>query len=188
MSNDTIILTEGLKEIKDFEFAGEKELRHLIIPDSVERIGVGAFNDSGIESLTLPASLREIESLGDLRYVDMSRCIHIREIMKPGFYRGGSNGVVYLPPFLERIGDRCFNGLDYLYAPVTLQEVGEMTMTGLFCLSPRLKSLRELNKCILHPLQEHEEKYKEQMRREGITERTLRIDTMPYYMAFMYEK
>lgn len=188
MSNDTMILPDGLKEIKDFEFAGKTELRHLVIPDSVERIGVGAFNESGIESLTLPASLREIEDLGDLRFVDMSRCIHIREIMTPGFYRGGSDGVVYLPPFLERIGDRCFNSLDYLYAPATLREVGEMTMTGLFCLSPRLKSLRGLSKCILHPLQEHEEKYKEQMRREGITERTLIIDTMPYYMAFMYEK
>lgn len=188
MSDDTIILPDGLKEIKDFEFAGKRELRNLVIPDSVERIGVGAFNESGIESLTLPVSLKEIEDLSDLKHVDMSRCVFIREILTPGFYRGGSDGIVYLPPLLERIGDRCFNNLDYLYAPATLREVGEMTMSGLFCLSPILKSLRGLNKCILHPLQEHEEKYKEQMRREGITERTLLIGSMPYYMAFMYEK
>lgn len=188
MSKETIVIPEGTREIKDFEFAGRPELRHVIIPDSVERIGTGAFNDSGVESVTLPASLREIGDLSDLRYVDMSRCVHIREITAPGFYRGGSDGVVYLPPRIERIGDRCFNHLDNLYAPATLREVGEMEMTGLFCPSPMLKSLRGMRKCVFHPLDAHADRYREQMRREGITEKTLIIDPMAYYLAFMYEK
>lgn len=188
MANDTIIIPEGTKEIKDFEFAGKPELRHVIIPDSVVRIGHGVFNDSGVEEVTLPESLRVIEDLSDLKRVDMSRCIHIREIMNPGFYRGGSDGSVYLPPNIERIGNGCFNHLDYLYAPSSLKEVGEMEMTGLFLTSPRLKSLRGLRKCILHPLEEHADTYREQMRREGISEQILRIDPMPYYMAYMYEK
>ncbi len=188
MANDMIIILEGTKEIKDFEFAGQRELRHVVIPDSVERIGTGAFNECGVENITLPASLKEIEGLDDLKYVDMSRCVHIRQILTPGFYRGGSDGVVYLPPFIETIGDGCFNGLDYLYAPATLKEVGRMDMTGLFCPSPFLKSLRALRKCILHPLDAHADRYREQMRREGISEKALIIDPMPYYMAYMYEK
>lgn len=188
MAQDTIIIPDGRKEIKDFEFAGQRGLRHVVIPDSVERIGVGAFNDSGVEELTLPASLREIEDLSDLKRVDMSRCVHIREILTPGFYRGGSDGVVYLPPQIERIGDDCFNRLDYLYAPASLKEIGSMERVGLFCPSPRLKSLRGMVKCILHPLDEFADRYSEQMRREGIAPKTLIIDSMPYYMAFMYEK
>lgn len=188
MANDMIIIPEGTKEIKDFEFAGQRELRHVVIPDSVERIGTGAFNECGVENITLPASLKEIEGLGDLKYVDMSRCVHIRQILTPGFYRGGSDGVVYLPPFIETIGGGCFNNLDYLYAPATLKDVGVMEMTGLFCPSPFLKSLRGMRKCILHPLDAHVDRYREQMRREGISEKTLIIDPMPYYMAYMYEK
>lgn len=188
MSKETIVIPEGTREIKDFEFAGRPELRHVIIPDSVERIGTGVFNDSGVESVTLPASLKEIENLSDLKYVDMSRCVHIREITAPGFYRGGSDGVVYLPPQIERIGNRCFNHIDNLYAPATLTEVGEMEMTGLFCPSPMLKSLRGMRKCILHPLDAHADRYREQMRREGISERVFDIDPMPYYLAYMYKK
>lgn len=188
MANDTIIIPEDTREIKDFEFAGQRELRHIEIPDSVERIGVGAFNESGVEELILPASLREIEDLSDLKRADMSRCAHIHEILNPGFYRGGSDGIVILPPNIERIGDRCFNRLDYLYAPETLREVGEMEMTGLYCLSPSLKSLRGMKKCILHPLEALSERYHEQMRHEGLSERTLTIDPMPYYMAYMYKK
>ena len=188
MEQETIIIPEGTKEIKDFEFAGQRGLRHVTIPDSVERIGVGAFNESGVEEVTMPASLKEIEDLSDLKRVDMSRCVHIREILTPGFYRGGSDGVVYLPPMIERIGDNCFKNLDYLYAPATLKEAGKMDMVGLFCPSPRLKSLKGLSRCILHPLEEYADRYREQMSREGITEKALIIKPMNYYMAFMYEK
>lgn len=188
MAKDTIIIPDGTREIRDFEFAGQRELRHVVIPDSVERIGVGAFNESGVEELVFPASLREIEDLSDLKRADMSRCVHIREILSPGFYRGGSDGVVILPPNIERIGDRCFNRLDYLYAPETLREVGEMEMTGLYCLSPSLKSLRGMKRCILHPLEAHADRYREQMRREGISKSVFDIDPMPYYLAYMYKK
>ena len=188
MATDTIIIPDGTREIRDFEFAGLRELRHVVIPDSVERIGTGAFNESGVGELVFPASLREIEDLSDLKRADMSRCVHIREILSPGFYRGGSDGVVILPPNIERIGDRCFNRLDYLYAPETLREVGELEMTGLFCLSPLLKSLRGMKKCILHPLEAHADRYREQMRREGISESVFDIDPMPYYLAYMYKK
>lgn len=188
MANDTIIIPDGTKEIKDFEFAGRHELRHVMIPDSVERIGVGAFNESGVEEVTMPASLREIEDLSDLKRVDMSRCVHIREILSPGFYRGGSDGVVILPPEIERIGDNCFNRLDWLFAPETLREVGKMERTGLFCFSPMLKSLRNMSQCILHPLSIHADRYTEQMRCEGISEKVLIIDPMAYHLTFMYKK
>lgn len=188
MANDTFIIPEGTKEIKDFEFAGQPALRHVVIPDSVERIGLGVFNDSGVRELVLPASLREIEYLSDLVKVDMSRCVHIREILTPGFYRGGQRGCVILPPNIERIGDGCFNRLDHLYAPETLKEVGEMTMVGLFCLSPSLKSLRAMDRCILNTPEAYVDRYTKQMRREGHTERTFRVQPMPYYMTNMYKK
>lgn len=188
MANDTIIIPDGTKEIKDFEFAGRRELRHLVIPDSVERIGVGAFNESGVEEVIMPASLREIEDLSCLKRVDMSRCVHIHEILNPGFYGGGSDGVVILPPNIERIGDNCFNRLDWLFTPETLRELGDMEMTGLFCFAPMLKTLRNMSRCIVHPLSEYADRYTEQMRREGISERVLDIDPMPYHLTSMYKK
>lgn len=188
MAKDTIIIPEGRKEIKDFEFYDRLELRHVVIPDSVERIGVGAFNHTGVKELTLPASLRKIEDLSELKWVDMSRCVHIRKILTPQFYRGGSYGVVILPPNIERIGDRCFGYLDSLFAPETLREVDEMEMVGLFCPSPSLKSLRGMKRCILHPLEAHADRYREQMRREGISESVFDIDPMPRYMTYMYKK
>lgn len=188
MANDTIIIPEGTKEIKDFEFAGRPELRHVVIPDSVERIGLGVFNDSGVKELVLPASLREIEDLSGLVRVDMSRCVHIREILTDDFYRGGQRGCVILPPNIERIGDRCFGYLDNLYAPETLKEVGEMTMVGLFCLSPSLKSLRAMDRCILHTPEAYVDRYTKQMRREGLTESVLLIEPMHNLWTHMYKK
>ena len=71
MAKDTIIIPDGTREIRDFEFAGLRELRHVVIPDSVERIGTGAFNESGVGELVFPASATSKERICRVAFISV---------------------------------------------------------------------------------------------------------------------
>ncbi|MCR4647288.1 MAG: leucine-rich repeat protein [Oscillospiraceae bacterium] len=51
---------EGVKKIGSYAFYNCQNLEAIVLPDSVEEIGAGAFANSGIRHAVLPASLREL--------------------------------------------------------------------------------------------------------------------------------
>lgn len=62
LSLDTINFSESkdLKEIGHSAFMGAEELKELTIPDGVEYIDYNAITDTGLEVITFPASLKQI--------------------------------------------------------------------------------------------------------------------------------
>ena len=60
---EELILPDGLVEIQRWGFQGLSEnIRELRLPDSLEIISFGAFEDSHLETIDIPASVRDIRS------------------------------------------------------------------------------------------------------------------------------
>lgn len=55
-------LPDGLKSIGPFAFYCSANLRSVIFPNKLERIGAECFSFSGLESLVLPESAKEIDA------------------------------------------------------------------------------------------------------------------------------
>ena len=62
-NSSKIDITEGTTTICDFAFDGQSALASVTIPEGVTTIGEAAFFDTGITSITIPASVTEIKPL-----------------------------------------------------------------------------------------------------------------------------
>ena len=60
-SLQTVIIPEGVKRIGQYTFQGCTSLTSVTLPNSLIRLDLGAFEGSGLQSITLPASITEIE-------------------------------------------------------------------------------------------------------------------------------
>lgn len=57
-----IILEDGLKEIDTWAFKGCINLKRLVLPNTVEKIGGQAFSQSNLEVITMPSSIKFIDT------------------------------------------------------------------------------------------------------------------------------
>ena len=88
-----------------------RKLKHVTIPEDVEKIGNYWFRGADIESVIVPANVREIGTEA------FCRCYKLRNVM----FEEGSK--------LEKMGDRCFasTGLEEITLPRTLKEIDAAT-------------------------------------------------------------
>ena len=86
-------------------FASCKSLRNISLPEGVEFIGQRCFNESGIESIRLPSTLRAVEQY------TFQLCKNLKRVV--------------LPDGLEVIGRRAFRdtGLTQVRLPSSLRDV-----------------------------------------------------------------
>ena len=109
-----LVVADGVTEIACRAYMRRKDLREVWLPDSVVKIGEGAFTGCmGIVDLHLPATL---QSIGDYAF-------------------SGCTGLVdlHLPDTLQSIGDCAFFGcMDIvdLHFPATLQSIGHSAFHG----------------------------------------------------------
>ncbi len=86
---ETVVLPEGLTEIGDYQFAGGETIVSLQIPNTVKRIGGGAFYDCiGLTSVEIPKSVTEISSdsfLGceNLQYTEYNNARYLGNAENP---------------------------------------------------------------------------------------------------------
>lgn len=57
---EKVTIDEGITGIGSYNFYNAKKLKSIELPSTIERIGSGAFMDSGLESVVLPASVKRI--------------------------------------------------------------------------------------------------------------------------------
>lgn len=57
---ESVILPDALKIIEENTFNECENLKHVEFSEDLESIGIGAFSQSGLENVKLPASLRTI--------------------------------------------------------------------------------------------------------------------------------
>ena len=72
--DEKVVIPEGVREIGINAFWNNQELRHVVFPESLEKIGNGAFAGVDLEQLILPKNLKAIgrhafEGCGSLEYV-----------------------------------------------------------------------------------------------------------------------
>lgn len=61
LTTETYTIEDSTKEISERAFYGQNYLKHIEIPDSVEKICYDAFNNMTIESIVIPDSVTEVE-------------------------------------------------------------------------------------------------------------------------------
>ena len=140
-NNSEFSIQEGIKSIEPYCFLYSKNLKKIIIPNSVKTIGCGAFSNSGIVDLVIPDSVNLIEDdpfnccnnlktvkvgNGVTRIESFSKCENLESIefgnsVEYIYGRYGENlKTVVLPKSLKQIGSNifknCYNLKDVYYS------------------------------------------------------------------------
>lgn len=83
---DTVIVSEGVIEIDTMAFFACEELRKVILPASLRRIGESAFDGTGLEYIVIPEGVR---SIGKFAFMG---CKRLREVRLPKSLTGMGEG------------------------------------------------------------------------------------------------
>lgn len=137
----SIMINDGITSIGDRLFLGYSNLKEISIPSSVKRIGVSAFHDSGLESITIPEGVVTIDSYA------FSDCELLNEINLPHSLRMMSSEVFNSCPSLETItlpegvielGMNVFRNCSLLQSivfPLSVKKIGWDCFEGCYLLS-----------------------------------------------------
>ena len=85
----SVSLPDTVEEIDDYAFAGDYYFEEIILPENLERIGIGAFQGTGLVKILIPDGVKEIGR---------------------GAFQSTKLESVELPASLEKIGDMPFGG------------------------------------------------------------------------------
>lgn len=149
----TVQIPDGVRIIDICCFSGNRAVKEVLLPNSVEQVGWSAFSKSGLERIVLPDSVKELgpcvfkhcdmlrelvlpTSLEALPIAMAEDCISLREIRIPenvteipytAFNRCASLEKVIFPPHLKSIGELAFygSGLKKLRLPESGERIGE---------------------------------------------------------------
>jgi len=111
---ETVIIPEGVTEIRNNAFASSDYLKNIYIPSTVTSIGDAAFrNCPALESITIPST---VQTLGHSLFEDDENLVSVtlpdnmKEIPADMFYGCKSLKSIDMPATVEVIGDYAFSG------------------------------------------------------------------------------
>lgn len=129
---ESVKLPSTLKVIGPNAFDGLPKLTELDLPVGLEKIGLGAFADTGISTLTLPNTIKELNS-SFWRMIKLTKLNGFTELPLTELTRGlflGCDSLVTieLPPTVTIIGESAFYGcenLQSLHLPDGVTTIGK---------------------------------------------------------------
>lgn len=186
---EEVILPPNLEKIGDYAFLGTASLTKLDFPATLKEIGERAFLDSGLEIIELPSSLeiiKDFAALDNLKLLDMSKCVHIKKIPANFIQSRDMRRLVFLPPYLEEIGDNAFAFLNNLVIPASVKKINSLRSVSLVCLSENIESLRGLSNCVLNVPEDLADRYKRLIKKEGLSERNVIINEVGLNWTLWY--
>lgn len=140
---------DGCTNIKKVSYTGYTGTANNALPESVTKIGYGAFRDAGVTgTLELPKNLTAIGVYAFYRCKNLTGSLTIPEnVTEIGYYTfsgcSGLTGPLTIPKGVTSIGESAFNGCESLTGPLTIPEgvttIGESAFDGCSSLTGDLK-------------------------------------------------
>ena len=127
----SVTLAEGIKSIPDNAFVYCPALKTINIPSSVTYIGYGAFAESGIETVTIPGTVKEIADLAFYRCYKLTSVTigdGVETIGDMAFYECTELGSITIPGSVKVVQDQtfaCCYSLKYLELLEGVEEIRE---------------------------------------------------------------
>lgn len=113
----SVIIPDSIREIGDYAFGDNPNLKELDIPDSVVKIGMNALQNCGFESIKLPANLTVISGCllqDNASLTSVTIPEHVEVIEKFVFMGCTSLAEINLPAGLVSVGNYSFDGCSAL--------------------------------------------------------------------------
>lgn len=152
----SIIIPDGVTDLKDLCFFSCKNLRSIVIPNSVKSIGNNCFIDcSSLEHVQIPDS---VISLGEKCFLNCTSLKSIQlssSIIRLGrscFQNCGSLEFIEIPNSVVGLGEKCFaycKSLAYIEIPSSVQSIGDRCFSGckgLRCIKAPIRLKSELDR------------------------------------------
>lgn len=140
---------DGCTNIKKVSYTGYTGAANNALPESVTKIGYGAFRDAGVTgTLELPKNLTAIGVYAFYRCKNLTGSLTIPEnVTEIGYYTfsgcSGLTGPLTIPKGVTSIGESAFKGCESLTGPLTIPEgvktIGESAFNGCKSLTGDLK-------------------------------------------------
>lgn len=125
---NTIIIKNGITSIGNYAFANTVKLTKVVIANSVEFIGIGAFYASGIKEINLPNSIKTISKLAfanaHIRKINLSR--GLKYAAERVFYNCQNLTTISIPEGVTTIDYEAFGNcmqLKEISLPTTLTDI-----------------------------------------------------------------
>ena len=203
MEQKTIVLPYTQKVIEPRAFKGCRELKSIVIPDTVEEIGEDAFEGTGLEEIVFPRELRKLGRMNgcycNLRKLDFSKVRHLEEF--PSVFLSSDTPELtelVLPIGVKKVGEGIDGNLKKLFLPPTVQVLDTLYQSNLdiYCFAPHVEKLSPMIDEYMEPgedvvrlfvLPEYLEAYRAQQAAEGVSAEVLVIDVVPEYYRHCYD-
>lgn len=128
---ESYCVPHGCTEVGESAFKGMRGLKHLQLPEGLERIAPYAFFGTGLEGVELPQSLREVADHAFYLCERLDTVTFGRELTSIGEGAFGNTAVscVKLPSHLEYLSCRAFEGSKVSYADAASFSIDETNPT-----------------------------------------------------------
>ena len=136
----TVVIGEGETEIPDHAFYGFNGLETVLLPNTIERIGCGAFFFTGLKSITLPSSVTEIakEAFNACGLTEVNFGDGCKTIGASAFSNCPSLKQIVVPEGVVSIGENAFSvcsSLTSVTFPRSVKTIGKHAVSGCFALT-----------------------------------------------------
>lgn len=121
-------IEEGIKKIDRYAFSYMNDMKTISIPTSVQKIGLSAFEGSGLEKITIEKTVKKIDGWVFYACKNLEEVVwNTEKIPRYAFYDCKNLKTIKMSEDINCIGQKAFSntGIKEFTIPNTIKEIGE---------------------------------------------------------------